>query len=122
MIAEAASFPREVFIIGGDHATLTASSEGLILAETSSRHVSERPCLLPLVGTSKCLGVVLNHVQIVLLREGVEFVHIANIAVKMHRDNRFGSRRYQSLRRFDANAMIIDIHVGEPWNCTSLHD
>src|SRR5690242_19545486 len=100
MIAEAASFPREVFIIGGDHATLTAGSEGLVLAETSRRHVSERACLFPFVKTAKCFGIVLNHVQIMLLCEGIDFVHVANIAVKMHRDNRLGARRYQPLRRF----------------------
>ena len=68
------------------------------------------------------LRVVLDNKEVVLLCKRVDPVHIAHIAVKMHRHDRLGAFVNQLLGGLDADAVVIEIDVGEPRDRAGLHD
>ena len=61
VVAEAAGFPGEVFVVGRDHAPLAAGGEGLVLAEAARRHAPQRARLPAAVRAAEGLGIVFDH-------------------------------------------------------------
>ena len=80
------------------------------------------PVFLPLYDAAEGLGVVLDHEQVVLLGERHDRVHVADVAVEVHRHDRLGPRRDQLLGRLDADAVVVEVHVGEAGNGAGLDD
>ena len=80
------------------------------------------PVFLPLYDAAERLGVVLDHEQVVPLGEGRDLVHVADVAVEVHGHDRLGPLRHQLLRRLDADAMVVQVHVREPGDGAGLDD
>ena len=122
VVAEAARQPGQVLVVGGDHAAFAAGGEGLVLAEAAAGDVAQRAGLLALVDAAEGLGVVLDDEQLVLLGEGVDRVHVAHVAVEVHRHDGLGALVDQLLGRLDAEAVVVEVHVGEARDGAGLHD
>ncbi len=121
VVTKAPCLPGQIFVVGGHHAAFAAGGKRLVLAEAASRDVTDGAGFLALVDSAKGLGVVLDDKQIVLFRKGLHFIHIADIAVQMHRHNRLGPLVDQLFRRLDADAMVVDIHIGKSRYRPGLH-
>ena len=85
-------------------------------------HVAQRAGLLALVRAAERLGVVLDHEELVLLREGVDLVHVADVAVEMDGHDGLGALGDELLGRLDADAVVVEVHVGEARDRAGLHD
>ncbi|MBA7696677.1 hypothetical protein ES703_105328 [subsurface metagenome] len=113
MVTKAPRLPGQLLVVGGHHAAFAAGGKRLVLTEAASRDVTDSAGFLALVGAAKGLGVVFDNKQIMLLRKGRHFVHVADIAIQVHRHNRPGPLVDQLFCRLDADAMVVDIHVGK---------
>ena len=122
VIAETACFPGQLFVIRGEHAPFAAGGEGFVLAKTARRQMADRARLAALVGTAKRLGVVFDDDQIVLLRQLHDRVHVTDVPVKVDRNDRLGSRGDELFDRLDADAVVVDVDVGESRDRPGLDD
>ncbi|MBA7650809.1 hypothetical protein ES703_58620 [subsurface metagenome] len=122
VVTKAPCLPGELFVVGGYHTAFAAGGKRLVLAEAAGGDVADGSGFSALIDTAKSLGVVLDDKKIVLFCEVEDLVHIADIAVKMHRHNRPGPLVDELLGRLDTDTMVVDIHIGKTWNCPGLHD
>jgi len=122
VVAKAPRLPGQVFVVGGDHAALAAGGEGLVLTEAARRDMAQRAGFPAFVSAAERLGIVLYYKELVFLCEGENLVHVADVAVQVDRHDGHGPLRDKLLGRFDADAVVVDIDVGEPRNGPRLHD
>ena len=80
------------------------------------------PVFLPLYDAAEGLGVVLDHEQVVLLGKGHDLVHVADVAVEVDRHDGLGALGDQLLGRLDADAVVVEVHVGEARDGAGLDD
>ena len=116
VVADTAGVPGEVLVVRGHHAALAAGGERLVLAEAARRDVAECAGLLALVDAAEGLGVVLDDEEFVPLRERQDRVHVAYVAVQVHRHDRLRPAVDELLCRREADAVVLEIHVGETRN------
>ena len=62
------------------------------------------------------------HEQLVPLREGHDLVHVADVAVEVDGHDGLGALGHQLLRRLDADAVVVEVHVGEARDGAGLDD
>src|SRR5574340_1607350 len=121
VVPEAARAPGDVFVVRSNHAAFATRRERLVLAEAAPRDVADRAGLLSFVFAAVCLGVVVDHEQVVLLRQRPNLVHIADVAVKVDGHDGFGAAGDQFFRALDAHAMVVQVYVREAWDGSRLH-
>ena len=122
VVAEAARLPGEVFVVGRDHAAFAASGEGFILAKAATGNVAERAGFFAFVDTAEGFGVVFDDEQFVFFGERANFVHVADVAIKVHGHDRFGAFVDQFLGGFDTDAVVVQINVGKTRDGAGLDD
>ena len=62
---------------------------------------------------SEGMGRIVDHLEAVSVRDPLDRVHVAEVAVDMHGDDRAGSRRDQPLHAFGVDGVVVGLHVGE---------
>src|ERR1051325_1822946 len=120
MIAEAACGPRQFFVVGCDHAAFAAGGKGLVLTETAAGDAAECAGLFTLIDPAEGLRVVFDDVKVVFPGQGVDFVHVAYVAVEMDGHDGPGALIDQFRRRLYVEAMVIEVHVGKARDGASL--
>ena len=88
MVAEAAALPREIVVVGDDHAAFAAGREVLALAEAEAADVADRTGGAALVDAAEALRAVFDDLQIVLLRDRHDRVHVGDDAVEVDHHDR----------------------------------
>ena len=88
VVAHGADLPREVVVVAAHHAALAARREVLGLAEREAADRADRAGLLALVDAAEALRAVLDHVELVLLRDLHDRVHVGHHAVEVHDGDR----------------------------------
>ena len=93
VVAHRTALPGEVVVVAADHAAFAARREVLGLAEREAADRADRARLLALVLAAEALRAVLNHVEIVLLRNLHDRIHVRDHAVEVDDDDRLRALR-----------------------------
>ncbi len=84
--------------------------------------VAQRAGLLALVDAAEGLRVVFDHAELVPLGKGADAVHVADVAVEVDRHDGLGALVDQLLGGLDADAVVVEVHVGKARDGAGLHD
>ena len=84
--------------------------------ETEARHVAEGSDSLAFIHGAMGLGAVFHDLEIVLLCQCQDRIHVCRLSVEVHRDNGFCPRRElrRDLRRIDVISFRVDVHKDDP--------
>ena len=120
VVAHRTDLPREIVVVAAHHAALAARREVLGLAEREAADRADRARLLPLVHTAEALRTILNHVELVLLRDLHDRIHVGDHAVEMDDDDRLRALRDERLNLLRIHE-VVGARVAEDRERTRLH-
>jgi len=110
MVPEAARFPGQILVIRRHHPALATRRKGFVLAKAAPRHLAGACRLLPLIRSAKSFSVVLDDKETVLSGERADL----SMSQTLSKDAPalwLWSVHEQALRRFNAQAMVLKVHV-----------
>ena len=96
--------------------------EHLRRMEAEAAHVTERCRALPLVLHAECMCSIIEHLELILVRDTLDFLHVADIAIDMHRHDRARPIRDQALDLRHIHREILRIHITEHRRQPVAHD
>ena len=87
VVTDGTDLPREVLVVADDHAAFAAGREVLGLAEREAADRTDGAGLLALVHAAEALRAVLDHEEVVLLRDLHDRIHVGDHAVEVDDDD-----------------------------------
>ena len=112
---------KAFLVIGNQNAALTCGKHlGALHGEAS--YVSERANLFALVGSTVCVGAVLNHLYTVLVGNSHDGIHIAGVAPNVYHDNRLGFWGDLCLNALSGHLVGFLVYIGKLGDRTNGND
>src|ERR1051325_3938694 len=113
VVAQLANRAIDLGIIGDDCAAVAERAEIFLDDEADSRGVAEFSNAEPVAACADSLGIVLNDLQIVLVRDLADRFHVGALSIKMNRYEQFCARCNRAFNLARINAIRTRIGVDE---------
>ena len=102
-----------VFLVVSDQDAQLTAGEALAAHQRHAGDVAEGTQLLALVHTALGVGNILDDLQIVLLGEGHDGIHVSGIAAVMHHDDSLGPGAEAALQVVGVQIHGVGLHIGK---------
>jgi len=122
VVAERAAQPRHILVIGDHAATLATGREVLALAEGEGADIPDGAGALALILRAVGLGAVLNHEEIVLLRDLEDRAHVRHDPIEVYWQDRARSLADRRLDGCRVQRVALLLHIREDGNRARLAD
>lgn len=106
VVAEGAELPCEVIVVCDDHAAFAAGREVFALAEAEAADIADGSGFFALVDAAEALCAVFDNLEVVLLGDLHDRIHVGDDTVEVDNDNRFCAFCDEGLNRLGVNRVV----------------